>query len=58
MGMQRVHLSPGKAQCRFCGEHIATNQLSLHIAKEHPRKRTNMAPTLVPKKGAAKKQHR
>lgn len=56
--MQRVHLSPGKAQCRFCGEHIATNQLSLHIAKEHPRKRTNMAPTLVPKKGAAKKQHR
>jgi hypothetical protein len=23
--MQRVHISPGKALCRFCGEHISTN---------------------------------
>jgi hypothetical protein len=53
--MQRVHIGTGKALCRFCGEQISTNQLSVHIAKEHPRKRTDMAPTLVPKKGGGTK---
>jgi len=24
--MQRVHISPGKALCRFCGERVATNR--------------------------------
>ena len=26
LGMQRVHISPGKALCRFCGERVATNR--------------------------------
>jgi hypothetical protein len=52
--VQRVHISPGKALCRFCGEQVSTNRLSTHIAKEHPRtKLTDMAPTLVRKKRAA-----
>jgi phage FluMu protein Com len=54
--VQSVYLSAGKALCRFCGEHVATNSLSVHIAKKHPRpKRLDMSPTLVPRKGAAKK---
>ena len=46
--MQRVHISPGKALCRFCGSNISMNRLSTHIAKEHslPGQR-DMAPTLV-----------
>jgi hypothetical protein len=46
--MQRVHISPGKALCRFCGQQIATNSLSTHIAKVHPRPgRVDLSPTLV-----------
>jgi hypothetical protein len=55
--MQRVHISPGKALCRFCGEHISTNRLSTHIAKEHPRPGPiDMSPTLVRKRAGAKKR--
>jgi hypothetical protein len=55
--MQRVYISAGKALCRFCGEQISTNRLSLHIAKEHPRPgRTDMSPTLVRTRAAAKKR--
>lgn len=50
--MQRVHLSPGKAQCRFCGQVLAINRISTHIAKEHPRQRTDLSPTLVRKRPA------
>lgn len=54
--MQRVYLSPGKAACRFCGEKIAVNRLSTHIAKEHPRpKQANMTPTLVRKRTITRK---
>ena len=54
--MQRVHISPGKALCRFCGEQISTNSLSTHIAREHPRPgRTNLSPTLVRKRTPARK---
>ena len=54
--MQRVHISPGKALCRFCGEQISTNRLSTHIAKKHRRpSRLDMSPTLVPKRAAVKK---
>jgi hypothetical protein len=46
--MQRVHISPGKALCRFCGSNISMNRLSTHIAKEHPRPgQRDMAPTLI-----------
>ena len=46
--MQRVHIPPGKALCRFCGSNISMNRLSTHIAKEHPLPRQrDMAPTLV-----------
>jgi len=45
--MQRVHISPGKALCRFCGEQVPTNSLSTHIAKVHQRPTRNMAPSLV-----------
>jgi hypothetical protein len=55
--MQQVYMSAGKALCRFCGETVSTNRLSVHIAKEHPRpERTDMSPTLVPKRLAAKKR--
>jgi hypothetical protein len=55
--MQHVYMSAGKALCRFCGEQVSTNRLSVHIAKEHPRAvRTDMSPTLVPKRTAAKKR--
>lgn len=48
--MQRVYTSPGKAQCRYCGEQIAINSLSTHILKSHRRSvKSNMAPTLVRK---------
>lgn len=54
--MQRVHISPGKALCRFCGEQISTNRLSTHIAKLHPRPgRPDMSPMLVPKAALGKK---
>ena len=46
--MQSVYLSTGKTLCRFCGESVSINQLSVHIAKQHPRPvRTDMSPTLV-----------
>jgi hypothetical protein len=49
--MQRVQFSAGKALCRFCGEYVATNNLSLHIAKEHPRPgQIDKSPTLVRKR--------
>jgi len=52
-----LHISPGMALCRFCGERVATNRLSTHIAKEHPRAgRIDMSPTLVRKRAAAKKR--
>jgi hypothetical protein len=54
--MQQVHLSAGKALCRFCGERVSTNSLSVHIAKEHPRPaRRDMSPTLVRTKPALPK---
>ena len=57
LSMQRVHISPGKALCRFCGEQVSTNRLSTHIAKEHPRPGPiNMSPTLVRKRAGAKKR--
>jgi BED zinc finger len=55
--MQRVHISPGKALCRFCGQQISTNRLSTHIAKDHPRLGPiDMSPTLVRKRTGAKKR--
>jgi hypothetical protein len=54
--MQRVHLSPGKALCRFCGKQIATNSLSTHIAKEHRRPTRDMSPALVGKRTNGKKR--
>jgi hypothetical protein len=53
--MQRIHISPGKALCRYCGLQVGMNDLSSHIAKEHPRPaRANMTPTLVRKRKTAK----
>jgi hypothetical protein len=50
--MQQVHFSPGSALCQYCGDKIAVNRLSAHIAKDHPRPaRPDMAPTLVRKPG-------
>jgi hypothetical protein len=52
--MQRVHISVGKALCRFCGEQVSTNRLSTHIAKEHPRPGPiDMSPTLVLRRATA-----
>ncbi len=52
--MQRLHISPGKALCRFCGEQISMNRLSTHIAKAHPRpRRDDLSPTLVRKRAAS-----
>jgi hypothetical protein len=46
--VQRVHIPPGKALCRFCGVQISTNHLSTHIATAHPRPgRVDLSPTLV-----------
>jgi hypothetical protein len=57
LGMQRVHISPGKALCRFCGKRVATNRLSTHIAQEHPRPgRIDMSPRLVRKRAPVKKR--
>ena len=50
LSMQSVYLSAGKTQCRFCGERVSTNQLSIHIAKQHPPRQTDVAPTLVRRK--------
>jgi hypothetical protein len=48
--MQQVHFSAGTADCQYCGEKIAVNRLSAHIAKDHPRPaRRDMSPTLVRK---------
>ncbi len=56
IGMQRVQFSAGKALCRFCGEQVSTNRLSIHIAKEHPRPgQIDMSPTLVRQPSAASK---
>jgi hypothetical protein len=53
--MQRVHISSGKALCRFCGDTVSVNQLSTHIAKAHPRPaQRDMAPKLVGGTGASK----
>jgi hypothetical protein len=52
--MQRVHLSPGKALCRFCGKQVAMNSLSTHIAKEHRRPTRDMSPALVRTRTPAK----
>jgi hypothetical protein len=46
-GMQRVHISPGKALCRFCGEQVSMNRLSNHIAEQHSKPKRDMTPTLV-----------
>jgi hypothetical protein len=55
--MQRTHLSDGETLCRYCGERVTINRLSLHIAKAHPRPApTDMTPTLVPKSRGAKKR--
>ena len=51
--MQSVYLSAGKTVCRFCGERVSTNQLSIHIARQHPPRQTDVAPTLVRRKQAA-----
>jgi hypothetical protein len=50
--MQRVHISPGKALCRYCGEQVSMHHLSTHIAKAHPRPgRASTTPMLVRKPG-------
>jgi hypothetical protein len=55
--MQQVNFSPGKALCRFCGEHVSTNRLTDHITREHPRPAArSMAPSLVPKSVSAGKR--
>jgi hypothetical protein len=54
--MQRVHISPGKALCRFCGKQIPMHSLSTHIAKEHRRPTRDMSPSLVPKKRTTSKR--
>lgn len=49
-------ISDSKALCRYCGEYVAINRLSLHIAKAHPRPgQIDMTPTLVPKPARGKK---
>jgi hypothetical protein len=35
--VQRIHISPGRALCRLCGETVPTNSLSTHFAREPPR---------------------
>jgi hypothetical protein len=48
--MQQVQVSSGIAHCQYCGEQIAVNRLSIHIAKEHARPSTgDMSPKLVRK---------
>jgi hypothetical protein len=53
--MQRTKISDSKALCRYCGEHVAINLLSIHIARAHPRPAPiDMTPTLVPKPAVSK----
>jgi len=48
--MQQVHFSSGVAHCQYCGEKVAVNRLSAHIAKDHPRPAIgDMSPKLVRK---------
>jgi hypothetical protein len=48
--MQRAYMSPGKTQCRYCGEQVLINHLTTHILKNHRLSvRSNMSPTLVKK---------
>jgi hypothetical protein len=50
LNMQQVHFSSGVAHCQYCGEKIAVNRLSAHIAKDHPRPAIgDMSPKLVRK---------
>ncbi|MCC7010219.1 MAG: hypothetical protein IT184_15535 [Acidobacteria bacterium] len=54
--MQRVYVSAGKTQCRFCGEDVAVNRLSVHIAQKHPRPGpADTRPSLVRKQGTRRK---
>jgi hypothetical protein len=49
--MQGIRISPGKAQCRFCGDEVPQNRLSTHIASKHARPaRPDLTPTLVRKR--------
>lgn len=53
--MQRTKISDSKTLCRYCGEQIAINRLSIHIARAHPRPAPiDMRPTLVPKPAVPK----
>ena len=48
--MQRAYTSPGKTQCRYCGEQVLINSLTTHILKNHRLSvRSNMTPSLVKK---------
>lgn len=48
--MQQVYVSSGVADCQYCGEKVAVNRLSAHIAKVHPRPTgRDMSPKLVRK---------
>jgi hypothetical protein len=48
-------IADGKALCRYCGEQVAINRLSVHIATAHPRPApTDMTPSLVPKRAVQK----
>jgi hypothetical protein len=52
--MQRTYPSPGKTQCRYCGEQVLINSLSTHILKSHRLSvRSSMKPTLVKKSAAS-----
>lgn len=54
--MQRAYASPGKTQCRYCGEQIAINKLSTHILKSHRLSvKSDLAPTLVRRTAGAAK---
>ncbi len=39
-----------KTQCRYCGQLVNTNDLSIHIQDKHPRPRQQTRPRLVKKK--------
>lgn len=48
--MQQVYVSSGVADCQYCGEKVAVNRLSAHIAKDHPRPAGgDMSPKLIRK---------
>ena len=40
-----------KAACRFCGQTVTITEMSVHIAKAHPRPKADLRPTLVRKDG-------